>query len=194
MPAIATYFENSFYNCKDYTHSFIHSPNTYVQMLAVIFLIWIEPFANRNIQKLDICFRKFETFRNLQNYENSIRALNSKSQSSLFFLCNIILAILFTFTWTGYSYITKETNWVVNSGFLTLSGFCIIPISILWQFMWVRWILKLLLWIRYLWSASYSDLQIVITHPDRMGGLSFLGRFYSILVGLHSGNHFCRFF
>jgi hypothetical protein len=38
----------------------------------------------------------------------------------------------------------------------------------------LRWYLRLLIWFRFLWQVS--RLRLVPTHPDRAGGLSFLGK------------------
>ena len=44
------------------------------------------------------------------------------------------------------------------------------------QFILLRWYLRLLIWFRFLWQVSRMDLHLVATHPDRAGGLSFLGK------------------
>ncbi len=43
------------------------------------------------------------------------------------------------------------------------------------QFMLIRWYYRLLLWCRFLWRVSRLDLDLVPGHPDRAGGLGFLG-------------------
>ena len=43
------------------------------------------------------------------------------------------------------------------------------------QFMLIRWYYRLLLWCRFLWRVSRLDLDLVPAHPDRAGGLGFLG-------------------
>jgi hypothetical protein len=44
------------------------------------------------------------------------------------------------------------------------------------QFFLLRWYLRLLIWFRFLWQVSRLDLHLVPTHPDRAGGLAFLGK------------------
>src|SRR5262245_32256144 len=46
----------------------------------------------------------------------------------------------------------------------------------LFQFLLIRWYFRLFIWTRFLWRISRIDLEIVPTHPDRAGGLGFLGR------------------
>jgi hypothetical protein len=60
---------------------------------------------------------------------------------------------------------------------LTPAGYWNAFVSIpLFQFMLLRWYLRLLIWFRFLWQVSRLSLHLVPTHPDRAGGLSFLGK------------------
>jgi hypothetical protein len=43
------------------------------------------------------------------------------------------------------------------------------------QFLLVRWYFRLAIWMRFLWQLSRIDLKLVPSHPDRVGGLGFLG-------------------
>ena len=43
------------------------------------------------------------------------------------------------------------------------------------QFLLLRWYFRLFIWARFLWQVSRIDLALVPTHPDRCGGLGFLG-------------------
>ncbi len=45
----------------------------------------------------------------------------------------------------------------------------------LFQFILLRWLYRLGIWARFLWQVSRLDLKVVPTHPDRCGGLGFLG-------------------
>jgi hypothetical protein len=38
----------------------------------------------------------------------------------------------------------------------------------------MRWYFRLFIWTRFLWQVSRLDLNLVPTHPDRVGGLGFL--------------------
>jgi len=51
-------------------------------------------------------------------------------------------------------------------------GFVSIPI---FQFILLRWYFRLFVWFRFLWQVSRLELRLVPTHPDRAGGLGFLG-------------------
>jgi hypothetical protein len=43
------------------------------------------------------------------------------------------------------------------------------------QFILLRWYFRLFIWARFLWQVSRIELQFVPTHPDRAGGLAFVG-------------------
>ena len=45
----------------------------------------------------------------------------------------------------------------------------------LFQFLLLRWYFRIFIWTRFLWQVSRIDLKLVPTHPDRVGGLGFLG-------------------
>lgn len=50
-------------------------------------------------------------------------------------------------------------------------GYVSLPI---FQFLLCRWYFRLFIWARFLWQVSSIKLSLVPTHPDRVGGLSFL--------------------
>ena len=61
-----------------------------------------------------------------------------------------------------------------NSG-LSLAGWWHALISVpFFQFLLLRWYFRGFIWARFLWQMSRLDLQLVPTHPDRVGGLGFL--------------------
>ena len=45
----------------------------------------------------------------------------------------------------------------------------------MFQFILLRWYMRLFIWFRFLWQVNRIELNLVPTHPDRCGGLSFLG-------------------
>ena len=60
---------------------------------------------------------------------------------------------------------------------LTPAGYWYVFVSLpVFQFILLRWYMRLLIWFRFLWQVNRIDLNLVPTHPDRCGGLSFLGK------------------
>ena len=59
---------------------------------------------------------------------------------------------------------------------LTSAGYWLAFVSVpLFQFILLRWYLRLLIWFWLLWRISRLELNLTPTHPDRAGGLGFLG-------------------
>jgi hypothetical protein len=59
---------------------------------------------------------------------------------------------------------------------LTPAGFWYVFVSIpIAQFILIRWYVRFFIWYRFLWQVSRIPLNLVSTHPDRSGGLGFLG-------------------
>lgn len=59
---------------------------------------------------------------------------------------------------------------------LSLAGRCYAWFSLpIFQFVLIRWYYRLVLWGQFLWRVSRLDLDLRPAHPDRAGGLAFLG-------------------
>jgi hypothetical protein len=59
---------------------------------------------------------------------------------------------------------------------LTLAGVWYGYVSLpVFQFLLCRWYFRICVWVRLLWQVSRIRLRLVPTHPDRVGGLGFLG-------------------
>jgi hypothetical protein len=92
--------------------------------------------------------------------------------------------LLFVYTlgiWVWRSQIAiEEPSWygVPDAGGLHLSsaGYWYAFVSIpIFQFILLRWYLRLVLWFRLLWQISRLNLHLSAAHPDRAGGIGFLG-------------------
>jgi hypothetical protein len=60
---------------------------------------------------------------------------------------------------------------------LTLPGYWYAYVSIpIFQFILLRWYMRIVLWFRLLWQVSKLNLHLSAAHPDRAGGLGFLGK------------------
>jgi hypothetical protein len=92
----------------------------------------------------------------------------------------LVIAYLGSFTTLAIAFTAGVSTWdllVTPSGpRLTRAGiwntFAVIP---LYQFLVYRTLVRLLVWWRFLWSVSGLDLRLMPTHPDKAGGLGFLG-------------------
>jgi hypothetical protein len=60
---------------------------------------------------------------------------------------------------------------------ITLAGYWYAFISIpIFQFILLRWYMRLVLWFWLLWRISRLNLHLSAAHPDRAGGIGFLGK------------------
>jgi hypothetical protein len=60
---------------------------------------------------------------------------------------------------------------------LTLAGYWYAFVSVpVFQFILLRWYMRLILWFRFLWQVSRLNLHLTAAHPDRAGGIGFLGK------------------
>jgi len=80
--------------------------------------------------------------------------------------------------WRVYA-VLDQTAWItvpaVGSSGLSLAGMWYPFVSVpLFQFMLLRWYFRLFVWGRFLWQVSRIEMNLVPTHPDRVGGLGFL--------------------
>jgi hypothetical protein len=92
----------------------------------------------------------------------------------------LLLAYVGSFLSLALQFFVGSSTWdllTTATGFrLTSAGiwntFVAIP---LYQFLLYRTFTRLFIWWRLLWAVSRLDLRLIPTHPDRAGGLGFLG-------------------
>ena len=80
--------------------------------------------------------------------------------------------------WNSRFAIETATWYAMRGGrwHLTPAGIWYVFLSIpILQFILLRWYVRLLIWYRFLWQVSRIGLNLIPTHPDRAGGLGFLG-------------------
>jgi len=82
--------------------------------------------------------------------------------------------------WRNY-FALATTGWFGNldtsGGHLTPAGYWYAYVSIpLFQFILLRWYFRFFVWYGFLFRVSRLTLHLTATHPDRAGGLAFLGK------------------
>ncbi len=174
--------------------SFLHDVESHVRFLVALpLLILAELVAHRRIKPLLKCFveRDLIPAEELPKFhaaiEEATRARNSKWLEAAL--------VLFTYTagqWLWRNRVVEGTqSWYATPGStgleLSAAGYWYGLVSIpLFQFLCLRWYLRLAIWYRLLWRISRLNLRLVATHPDRAGGIGFLGLTWQAfaLVGL----------
>ena len=94
----------------------------------------------------------------------------------------VLLILVYTIgLWVWRNQIATGTpSWYANADgsqmHLTLAGYWYVFVSIpIFQFIFLRWYVRFFVWFLFLWRVSRLNLQLIATHPDRAGGLGFLG-------------------
>jgi len=82
-------------------------------------------------------------------------------------------------------YVALDTaTWYATGSQLSLAGMWFGYVSVpVFQFLLCRWYFRLFIWARFLWQVSRIELSLIPTHPDHLGGLSFVsGQIYAFTV------------
>lgn len=95
-----------------------------------------------------------------------------------------LLAVVFSlgqWSWRSQAALLSTSTWyaIPQDGHLhlTAAGYWYAFVSVpIFQFILLRWYLRFFIWFRFLWQVSRLDLHLIPTHPDRAGGLAFLGK------------------
>ncbi len=102
-------------------------------------------------------------------------------------LISIVYGVGVLFIWRHYVALDTATWYATGSAGgsqLSLAGMWFGYISLpIFQFLLCRWYFRLFIWARFLWQVSRIELSLLPTHPDRLGGLSFIsGQIYAFTV------------
>jgi len=109
--------------------------------------------------------------------ESAFRLRNSVIAEVLLIAFVYIVGVLLF--WRHYVALSAAT-WYGTPGAdglqFSSTGFWFAYVSLpIYQFLLVRWYFRIFIWIRFLWQVSRIELSLIPTHPDRVGGLGFLG-------------------
>lgn len=93
----------------------------------------------------------------------------------------VLLVLVLTL---GHSFFFEMTTIRVSTWYATgaapnltysPAGYWLAYVSLpMYQFIFLRWLFRIIVWSRFLWQVSRLNLYLVPTHPDHAGGLGFL--------------------
>jgi hypothetical protein len=142
-------------------------------VLEVIVHRRVSPLVRRFVERRIVVAEELQRFREAIN--SAVRARNSLT------LEVALLVLVYTLgLWRWRSQIGVEaTTWyAAPEGThlnLTIAGYWYAFVSIpIFQFMLLRWYMRLVIWFRLLWQISRLNLRLTAAHPDRAGGIGFL--------------------
>ena len=163
--------------------SFFHDIEVHARFLVALpILIAAELLVNSRIR---LAVRRFIEWRIVLPEQRPVfhKAIDSalKIRNSVFVELALI-AVVYTvglLVWNSRTELGLVT-WYALPGSrwnLTPAGYWYVFVSLpLFQFILLRWYVRLLIWFRFLWQVNRIELNLIPTHPDRCGGLSFLGK------------------
>jgi hypothetical protein len=151
-------------------------------LLAMPLLIAAELVVHQRMRAVAKSFRERSlipadaTARLDQAIASAFRLRNSVPGEVLLIAFVYIVGI--TVIWRQYAVLDAATWYAtptVDGSRLTLAGAWYGYVSLpVFQFLLCRWYFRLFIWTRLLWQVSRIKLNLVPTHPDRVGGLGFL--------------------
>jgi hypothetical protein len=108
---------------------------------------------------------------------SAFRLRNSVLAEVLLIAVVYIVGVLFV--WRYYVALSTTAIWYAMPAAeglkLSLTGWWYAYVSLpIFQFLLLRWYYRIFIWARFLWHVSRIELNLIPTHPDRVGGLGFL--------------------
>jgi hypothetical protein len=163
--------------------SFLRDVEVHVRFLVALpILVGAELLVHLRIRPI---VRRFVEMRivlpkDLPRFHNAIESAVRLRNSALVELGLVLLVYsVGLWLWHGRVGFDNSTWYAAVGGRwnLTVAGIWYVFVSIpIVQFILLRWYLRLFIWFRFLWQVSRVDLNLIPTHPDRCGGLAFLGK------------------
>lgn len=163
--------------------SFFHDIEAHVRFLVALpILIAAELLVHLRIRPM---VRRFIDLRMVQpaDMPRFRKAIDSaaRTRNSVFLELTLVAAVytLGLWAWNSRTELGLTTWYALPGGRwrLTPAGYWYVFVSLpIFQFILLRWYMRLWIWFRFLWQVNRLKLNLLPTHPDRCGGLSFLGK------------------
>jgi hypothetical protein len=163
---------------------FMHDIESYVRFLVALpILIAAELVVHRRISPLVRRFveRRIVQSQDLPAFDVAVKsALRLRDSIAVEVTLLILVYTVGLWIWRGEVALGDPTWYAIPDGkhlHLTLAGYWYAFVSIpIFQFILLRWYMRLMIWFRLLWQISRLNLRLSAAHPDRSGGIGFLGK------------------
>jgi hypothetical protein len=163
---------------------FLHDVESYVRFLVVLpVLIIAELVVHRRISPLVRRFveRRIVVNQDLPAFDGAVKsALRLRDSIAVEVTLLILVYAGGLWIWWGEVALGDPTWYAIPDGkhlHLTLAGYWYAFVSIpIFQFILLRWYMRFVIWFRLLWQISRLNLRLSAAHPDRSGGIGFLGK------------------
>jgi hypothetical protein len=163
---------------------FLHDIESYVRFLiALPVLIIAELVVHRRISPLVRRFveRRIVQPQDLPAFQAVVKsALRLRDSAAVELALLVLVYTLGLWLWRREVALGDPTWYAIPDGkrlHLTFAGYWYALVSIpIFQFILLRWYMRLVIWFRLLWQISRLNLRLTAAHPDRSGGIGFLGK------------------
>ena len=163
---------------------FLYDVEANVRFLIVLpILIASEVVAHKRISPLVRRFveRRIIGTENLPAFDSAVRlALRTRNSVAVELAILVLVYTVGLWVWRNQIAAGAPTWYAGPEGLhlhLTLAGYWYAFVSIpFFQFILLRWYMRLGVWFRLLWQVSRLNLHLSAAHPDRAGGIGFLGQ------------------
>ena len=159
-------------------------------LLAVPLLLIAERVVHERMRPIVAQFRTRELVgpEDLDRLDGAIRGAYRLRNSALIEAALLAVVYVTSFVSAQYRYTSMFTaSWYNRPGehALSMAGMWFVFVSLpLFQFLLCRWYFRLAIWAGFLWRAAGLPLRLNALHPDKAGGLGFLGQSLSAFVPL----------
>lgn len=190
-PLILSIFEGVAWSDK-VTIPFLYDVAAYTRFLiAMPLLVIAESIIGPKLAQVGLHFFRsgriseadFPRYR--EAVDEAVRLRDSKWTEAIL----VVVAYVSTFTsMATFALTVSSWRWVAtdSGGYITLAAWWYALVSIpIFQFLLYRWFFRMFIWSRFLYRMSRLDLNLVPTHPDRAGGIAFVGanqRYFGMIV------------
>jgi hypothetical protein len=163
---------------------FLHDVEAHVRFLVALPVLIIAELVVHN--RISPLIRRFVERRivkadDLPGFHAAVNSALSLRDSVV--VEGVLLILVYTlglWTWRSQVALGDPTWYAMPEAkhlHLTSAGYWYVFVSIpLVQFVLLRWYMRLVIWFRLLWQISRLRLHLSAAHPDRAGGIGFLGK------------------
>jgi hypothetical protein len=152
-------------------------------LIAVPLLIVAEVIVHRRIGPVARWFveRGIVTGEELPRFNAAVAAaLRARNSIALEVTLLVLVYALGRWFWRSRIALGAATWYAIPEGthlHFTWAGAWYVLVSIpIFQFLLLRWYMRLGIWFWFLWQVSRLNLHLTAAHPDRAGGIGFLGK------------------
>ncbi|MEO8189482.1 MAG: hypothetical protein ABI682_04000 [Acidobacteriota bacterium] len=153
--------------------------NLLIQTAVVIVLLYAQSYVDAHIRDAGCLFASSGIVDRAEYERGAAKTCRLRIAILPDVICGLV-AIPLVYLWAAADLRKGIPSWQVHCldgrGVPTIAQWWLVLIfGPLFEFLWLRWLWKISLWLWFLRRISRSKIRIAAGHPDRAGGLGFVG-------------------